>query len=185
MKCKAITRAGLPCPAAAGANGLCYFHANPQRAQKLGQMGGWKNRRRPAVELQIPYNLSASDLGRVVVESMRLVVSGDLEPRAAAAIVQLGRLRLQILQGIEMDARLSTLENQVAGEQAQALTSLKALTENPSKQKAPQAIQANENESTASCSTQQANHSHTPDGKPTDRAGEKNEAGMKLLTQDK
>src|SRR5690349_11377359 len=64
MKCKAITRAGLPCPAAAGANGLCYFHANPQRAQKLGQMGGWKNRRRPAVELHIPYNLSASDLGR-------------------------------------------------------------------------------------------------------------------------
>jgi hypothetical protein len=38
--CKALTKQGNPCKAPATEGGLCFFHANPDRARELGQMGG-------------------------------------------------------------------------------------------------------------------------------------------------
>jgi Family of unknown function (DUF5763) len=43
-RCQARTKSGNPCRAAATAGGLCYFHANPNKASELGQIGGRKNR---------------------------------------------------------------------------------------------------------------------------------------------
>jgi len=36
-RCKARTKAGKPCRAAATAGGLCFFHANPEKASELGR----------------------------------------------------------------------------------------------------------------------------------------------------
>ena len=38
--CKALTKSGKPCRAAATASGLCFFHANPTKASELGRKGG-------------------------------------------------------------------------------------------------------------------------------------------------
>lgn len=38
--CKALTKSGKPCRAAATASGLCFFHANPNKASELGRKGG-------------------------------------------------------------------------------------------------------------------------------------------------
>jgi len=122
VKCSAATKAGSPCGAAAGPNGLCFFHANPAQAQKLGQLGGWKNRKRPPVDLQVPEDLTVAHLSRINAHAMQYLLSGDLEPRAAMALVQMSSLQLRILEGIEYDARLTLLENQIAGEQAGVLT---------------------------------------------------------------
>jgi len=41
--CKALTKKGQPCRAAATAGGLCFFHANPNKASELGRIGGRSN----------------------------------------------------------------------------------------------------------------------------------------------
>ena len=43
-RCKATTRNGRPCRAAPTEGGLCFFHANPDKAVELGRIGGTKNR---------------------------------------------------------------------------------------------------------------------------------------------
>jgi hypothetical protein len=43
-RCKAVAKSGKPCRAAATAGGLCFFHANPNKASELGQIGGKSNR---------------------------------------------------------------------------------------------------------------------------------------------
>ena len=37
--CKAKTKKGSPCRAAATEGGLCFFHANPNKAAELGRVG--------------------------------------------------------------------------------------------------------------------------------------------------
>ncbi len=38
--CKGLAKSGNPCHAAATADGLCFFHANPNKASELGRKGG-------------------------------------------------------------------------------------------------------------------------------------------------
>ena len=54
--CKAKTITGKACRAPAGAEGLCFFHADPGRARSLGRIGGRKNRRTSMLDLQVPDN---------------------------------------------------------------------------------------------------------------------------------
>ncbi len=44
-RCKAQAKNSKPCRAAATAGGLCFFHANPNKASELGRIGGRGNRR--------------------------------------------------------------------------------------------------------------------------------------------
>ena len=39
-RCKDVTKNGEACTAWATEGGLCYFHANPDKATELGQRGG-------------------------------------------------------------------------------------------------------------------------------------------------
>jgi hypothetical protein len=39
-RCKGTTKKGKPCRAAATPGGLCFFHANPNKASELGRIGG-------------------------------------------------------------------------------------------------------------------------------------------------
>ena len=41
-RCKAKTKRGESCRAAATEGGLCFFHANPNKAAELGRIGGQK-----------------------------------------------------------------------------------------------------------------------------------------------
>ena len=89
--CKGKTKTDAACRAPASAGGLCYFHANPNRAKTLGQIGGRKNRR-SAVDLEVPDNMTAADLSKVTGEAMRLLLSGELGAREASAFAQLCKL---------------------------------------------------------------------------------------------
>lgn len=114
MKCTATTKSGLPCRAAAGLSGLCFFHANPGEAKKLGQVGGWKNRRPLPVDIVVPENLKVADLPKINAQAMRRVLSGDLEPQVANSLVQMSKLQIRIFEGLECEARIKALENQIA-----------------------------------------------------------------------
>ena len=86
------TKTGAACRAPAGSGGLCYFHANPDRAKALGQIEGRKNRRLE-VDLQISDNATAADLRNVTVQGIRLLFSGSLHAREAQFSFQKYRIR--------------------------------------------------------------------------------------------
>jgi len=50
-RCGAKTKEGKPCRAAATEGGLCFFHANPNKAAELGRVGGRKSRYPPGLLL--------------------------------------------------------------------------------------------------------------------------------------
>lgn len=43
-RCQATAKSGKRCQAAATAGGLCFFHANPNKAAELGRIGGRSER---------------------------------------------------------------------------------------------------------------------------------------------
>src|SRR6266576_158804 len=87
--CREVTKKGSPCKAAAGPNGLCSMHEDPERAKALGSLGGQKNRR-TVIELEIPEGtLSVTDLRNLTVAAMRKLLAGELGVREALAISQL------------------------------------------------------------------------------------------------
>ena len=108
--CSAKTKSGKPCGAAAGPSGLCFFHANPDRAKSLGQTGGLKNRRFPGVDLQVPDNMTAADLRRLEEQVLRGLLAGEIPAREVAALVQIIQLIHRHQQSVDVEQRLTELE---------------------------------------------------------------------------
>jgi hypothetical protein len=108
--CSGKTKAGKPCGAAAGPGGLCFFHANPDRAKSLGQTGGLKNRRFPGVDLQVPDNMTAADLRRLEEQVLRALLAGEIPAREVAALVQIIQLIHRHQQSVDVEQRLTELE---------------------------------------------------------------------------
>jgi hypothetical protein len=115
--CQGKTRTGAACRAPAGAGGLCFFHANPDGAKALGQIGGRKNRR-SVVELQVPDNMTAADVRNVTGQAIRLLLSGELHAREASALAQLCNSLYRIIPTADLEARVAMLEEQVTKEES-------------------------------------------------------------------
>jgi hypothetical protein len=113
IPCKGKTTAGAACRAPAGAVGLCYFHAHPDQAHTLGQIGGRKNRSK-VVEPPAAGALSAAYLRDILTEAIQDVRSKNMPPRTAGAIAQLCNSAHKILQTADLEARLVRLELQLA-----------------------------------------------------------------------
>jgi len=120
--CKGKTNTGAACRAAAGKGGLCFFHANPESAKKLGQLGGRKNRRSIPVDLPITENMTLTDLSKLNGQAMRLLLAGELQAREATAFAQLCNSQLRVIQGVDLEARVAMLEAEITHEQAVACT---------------------------------------------------------------
>src|SRR5438445_8781101 len=116
--CQGKTRTGAACRAPAGSGGLCFFHANPDSARSLGQIGGRKNRRSAGVELQVPDNMTAADVRNVTGQAIRLLLSGELHAREASALAQLCNSLYRFIPTADLEARVTTLEEQVAQEES-------------------------------------------------------------------
>ena len=114
--CKGKTRTGAACRAPAGSGGLCFFHANPDSAKALGQIGGRKNRK-SVVDLQVPDNMTAADVRKVTGQAIRLLLSGELRAREASALAQLCNSLYRAIPTAELEARVTMLEEQVAQEE--------------------------------------------------------------------
>lgn len=115
FKSGAENKAGVACRAPAGLGGLCFFHANPDSARALGQLGGRKNRR-SAVDLQVPDNITAADICHVTVQAIRLLLSGDMHTTEASALAQLCNALYRFIPAADLEARVTTLEEQFVQE---------------------------------------------------------------------
>ena len=74
-RCEAQTKNGKPCRAAATAGGLCFFHANPDKAAELGRIGARKNGRVPVVTDPLPNSDSARAGGEYGGNGVRSVIN--------------------------------------------------------------------------------------------------------------
>jgi hypothetical protein len=113
--CKGKTKSGATCRAPAGAGGLCFFHANPDSAKALGQIGGRKNRRSIA-DLQVPDNMTAADVRNVTAQAIRLLLSGNMHAREAGALAQLCNSLYRVIPTADLEARVTMLEEQLVQE---------------------------------------------------------------------
>jgi len=114
MHCKGKTASGAPCRAPAGPSGYCFFHANPDRAKTLGQLGGRGNRRCTELDVQVPDNMSIGDVRNLEVQVIRALLSGKLKARDANALVQLCNSLHRIIPIVDLEIRVAALEKELA-----------------------------------------------------------------------
>jgi hypothetical protein len=111
--CKAKTKSGEPCQAAAMAGGLCFFHANPNKAAELGRIGGSKRRSAAGGVDQLPKLETAMAVRQVVSRLVADVYAGKLRPRVAAGMAPLLNLQLQAIKATDVEHRLAALEKEL------------------------------------------------------------------------
>jgi hypothetical protein len=104
-RCQGVTKNGTACTAWALEGGLCYFHANPDKATELGQRGGRRRQRtyEQSTE-QIAPPESAADVRRMLAETMAEVKAGRMDPKVANTIAYLATV---LLRAHEADAAAS------------------------------------------------------------------------------
>jgi hypothetical protein len=104
-RCKAVTKAGKPCQALAGAEGLCTAHAGKTDMRELGRRGG--KARRGGLAKQLPATereslreaLRAGLDHEVVVGAVRQSLNGGNESARVAAVKFLADLELYRKEG--------------------------------------------------------------------------------------
>jgi len=113
-RCKAQAKSGKRCRAAATACGLCFFHANPNKASELGSIGGRKKRSPLAASLEpLPPLDNATAVRDFIGQLIPDTLSGKVNPRATAAIVSLLNLQLRAIEAVtseDLQRRVAVLE---------------------------------------------------------------------------
>ncbi len=111
--CKGRTKAGKPCAAAATGGGLCFFHANPNKASELGRIGGRSNRHAAAGGGDpLPTLDNAVALRDTAARLIADVIAGKVHPRVAAGLAPLMNLQLHAIKTADLEQRLAKLEQQ-------------------------------------------------------------------------
>jgi hypothetical protein len=89
-RCQSLNKSGKPSRAAATAGGLCFFHANPSKASKLGRIGG-RSKRPSAVETvdPLPKLETAIAVRDAVAQLIADVYGGRVQPRIASGLAPL------------------------------------------------------------------------------------------------
>jgi len=116
-RCQGRTKSGDPCRAAATAGGLCYFHANPNKAAELGRIGGSKKGRSPQRSEPLPTVDNAVAVRDLVAQLIADVHAGKLSPKVAAGLAPLMNLQLRAIETIEslnIALRLAKVEELLA-----------------------------------------------------------------------
>ena len=110
-RCKATTRNGRPCRAAPTEGGLCFFHANPDKAVELGRIGGTKNRYPFVGEDRPPLAIeSVKEVQTTLTRLIDEVYSSKLSPRTAAGLAALLNLQWHLIRSTDLEIRISRLE---------------------------------------------------------------------------
>ncbi len=86
MRCKARAKSGKRCGAATTAGGLCFFHANPNKASELGRVGGRSKRHTAGENLDpLPTLDNALAVRDTVARLVADVYAGRIHPGSRPA----------------------------------------------------------------------------------------------------
>jgi hypothetical protein len=114
-RCKARAKSGKPCRAAATAGGLCFFHANPDKASELGRIGGSSNRHAAGENADpLPTLDDALAVRDTVARLIADVYGGKIHPRIAAGLAPLLNLQLRAIETTDLERRVALLEKLLA-----------------------------------------------------------------------
>jgi hypothetical protein len=111
--CKGRTKAGKACGAAASDGGLCFFHANPNKASELGRIGGRSHGHAVAEggDLLAPLDNAVAlrdAVGRLIAD----VLAGKIDPKVAAVLPPLLTLQLNAIRVADVARQLAAVEQQ-------------------------------------------------------------------------
>lgn len=109
-RCKAQAKSGDPCRAAATAGGLCYFHANPNKASELGRIGARKRSHVVESTEPLPTVDNAIAVRDLVARLIADVHSGKTNPKIAAGLAPLMNLQLRAIETSNLELRVEKLE---------------------------------------------------------------------------
>src|SRR3954469_23838368 len=113
--CKGLTRTGKICRAAATSGGLCFFHANPNKASELGRIGGRKNRHTPPVNTHpLPTLYIATAVRDAVNQLFNDLYSGKVDPKIASGLASLLTLQLRAIGTADLERNIAELQKQLA-----------------------------------------------------------------------
>ena len=114
-RCKGRTKSGRPCRAAATPGGLCFFHANPDKASELGRIGGRGNRHAAGENADpLPTLDNAMAVRDTVARLIADVYGGKVHPRIAAGLAPLLSMQLRAIETTDLERRLVQLEKAMA-----------------------------------------------------------------------
>jgi hypothetical protein len=116
-RCQGQTKSGDPCRAAATAGGLCYFHANPNKASELGRIGGQKKKSNSAAAESnepLPTVDNAIAVRDLVAQLIADVQSGKMHPKVAAGLAPLMNLQLRAIETSNLELQLAEVEKRLA-----------------------------------------------------------------------
>src|SRR5579864_3674102 len=102
-QCRGKTRQGKPCRAAATEGGLCFFHANPNKAAELGRVGGRRSRHPLGRVADPPRDLKS--MKGVLEAAARLiedVYSAKISPSIAGSVASLLNLQMRAIQATDL-----------------------------------------------------------------------------------
>ncbi len=123
-RCRAKTKSGKPCQAPATEGGLCFFHANPNKASELGRIGGRKKRYSAAETAHpLPKLDNVISVRDAVAQLIADVYTGRLHPKIGAGLAPLLNLQLRAIEMTEVEQlmrRVAELEKQLAEEPSEA-----------------------------------------------------------------
>ncbi len=108
--CKALMKKGKPCRAAATAGGLCFFHANPNKATELGPLGGRSHHRPADGNADSLPTLDCATVQDKIDRLMAGVLTGKIPPRVAAALTTLLALKLRVIEATKFEVRTEKLQ---------------------------------------------------------------------------
>jgi len=104
--CKGETKEGKPCRAAATAGGLCFFHANPDKASELGRIGGQKNRRAVPSDFEGLLNIEpVFAIRNTLAHLFDEVYAGRLEVKVVRELIRLLSLYGRVAHEANAEAR--------------------------------------------------------------------------------
>jgi len=79
--------------------GLCYFHANSNKASELECNGGWRRKHTyEQATKDIAPPASAADVRRILAETMAEVKAGRMDPKVANTIAYLATVLLRVYE---------------------------------------------------------------------------------------
>jgi hypothetical protein len=111
QRCQSLAKSGKRCRAAATAGGLCFFHANPNKAAELGRLGGKSKRILGSENLDpLPILDNAAAVRSTVARLIADVYAGKVHPRVAAGLAPLMNLQLRAIETTDLERRLVKIE---------------------------------------------------------------------------
>lgn len=114
MLCKAINKAGKPCKAQAMSNGYCYRH-NPEIADTLKLEASKKGGHKDKCQAKTAQPIDTETYKGLLValdNNTNDLRQGNISPRVSNALVQNVMAILEVKKVIDLDQRLSRLEQQ-------------------------------------------------------------------------